>query len=68
MTVSTRSVTPPKYAAVTPTSIETIVAIALTTRVTISVSRVDHTSWENTSCPSWVVPSRCADDGGLFWA
>jgi hypothetical protein len=35
-----------------------IVAIALTIRVTISVSRVLQISCENTSWPSCVVPSR----------
>ena len=39
--------------------IEMNVAIALTTSVTMSVRRVLQMSWENTSWPSCVVPSRC---------
>ena len=68
ITVSTRSVTPPTYAAVTPTTIEMKVAIALTIRVTSSVSRVLQISCENTSWPSCVVPSRCAEEGPRFGA
>src|SRR5262245_17612673 len=43
--------------------IETKVAMALTTSVTTSVSRVLQMSWEKTSWPMFVVPSRCAEDG-----
>ena len=39
-TVSTRSVTPPRYAEVTPMIIERKVAITLTTSVTTRVKRV----------------------------
>src|SRR5262245_11940730 len=67
-TVSTRSVSPPTYAAVTPMIIEMKVAITLTTRVTQSVRRVLQISCEKTSWPSCVVPSRWADDGpSLGW-
>src|SRR6185437_5876161 len=41
--------------------------MTLTTRVTTSVSRVLQMSCEKTSWPSWVVPSRCAEDGPRFW-
>src|SRR5262245_54875895 len=65
-TVSTRSVSPPTYAAVTPMIIDMKVAITLATRVTQSVRRVLQISCEKTSWPSCVVPSRWADDGPSF--
>ena len=49
ITVSTRSVTPPAYAEVTPMIVERKVAIAVTMSVTISVRRVLQMSCENTS-------------------
>ena len=48
--------------------VERKVAIAVTTRVTSSVSRVLQISCEKTSWPSCVVPSRWAEDGPAFWA
>src|ERR1039457_1020537 len=60
---SARSVRPPTYAAVTPMIIEISVAIALTTTVTMSVSRVPQISCAKTSWPSSVVPRRCCVDG-----
>ena len=44
------------------------VAITLTISVTTSVRRVLQMSWEKTSWPSCVVPSRCVDDGPRFGA
>src|SRR5579871_2205735 len=46
--------------------IEMQVAIALTITVTRSVRRVLQMSWEKTSWPICVVPSRCFDDAPRF--
>src|SRR3954454_19084201 len=40
--------------------------MVVTSSVTQSVRRVLQMSWENTSCPSWVVPSRGVHDGRRF--
>ncbi len=43
---------------------DSTVATSPATNATRTVLRPPASSWENTSCCCWVVPSQCAADGG----
>jgi len=60
---STSSHTPPRKAAVTPTITDSAVATTPTKNASSRVSRIPTRSWDSTSWPVCVVPSRCAPYG-----
>ena len=55
---------PCRYPAQTPTTTDSTVAASPARNATRIVLRPPASSWENTSCCVWVVPSQCAADGG----
>ena len=61
--LSASSRTPPAYPPLMPITTETTVASSPAPTPINSESRAPTTSWSNTSCPIWVVPSQCASDG-----
>ncbi len=61
---SRSSASPPAYPAVTPITTDSTVAASPARNATSMVLRPPASSWDSTSCCCWVVPSRCAADGG----
>ena len=55
---------PRMYPAQTPITTDRMVAAIPARSATRIVLRPPASSWENTSCWTWVVPSQCAEDGG----
>ena len=49
----------------TPTTTASAVATRPTMTASSRVSRIPVRSWDSTSCPLWVVPSRCAALGAF---
>ena len=63
---SSSSQKPPRKAAVTPTITASAVATTPTMSPSSRVRRIPTRSWDSTSCPLCVVPSRCAALGAFI--
>ena len=62
--ISARSIHPPKYPAVVPTTAAIVVEMIPTSSPIVSDFCSPRRVWANTSSPIWVVPNQCCADGG----